>query len=77
LYIGAFLVNNYMQALDILKGAPALQRSMADLGIMDAKVFAEWLEEERGYLKGLSKEPIQETQQMEYYQKLVNLGASE
>jgi hypothetical protein len=70
-------VNNYRQALDILNGASALERSMANLEITDDKVFAEWLEEERVYLKGLSKEPVRETQEMEYYQKLVNFNASE
>jgi hypothetical protein len=50
---------------------------MADLEVTDTGVFAIWLEEERDYLKGLSKEPIRETQEMEYYQKLVNLNASE
>jgi hypothetical protein len=50
---------------------------MTDLEITDAGVFAQWLEEEREYLKGLSIEPIRETQEMEYYQKLVNLQASE
>ena len=52
---------------------------MTDLKITDVTVFAQWLEEEREYLKGLSTEPIQvrETQEMEYYQKLVNLRASE
>jgi hypothetical protein len=50
---------------------------MAELKITDIKVFAEWLEEEQEYLKGLSMEPICEMQEMEYYQKLVNLQASE
>jgi hypothetical protein len=50
---------------------------MADLEITDTGMFGVWLEEERTYLKGLSKEPIRETQEMEYYQKLVNLNASE
>jgi hypothetical protein len=50
---------------------------MADLNITSVEVFAQWLEEEREYLKGLSMEPIRETQEMEYYQKLVNLQASE
>ena len=52
-------------------------KTMADLKITDMGVFVEWLEEEQDYLKGLSKEPICETQEMEYYQKLVNLNASE
>lgn len=50
---------------------------MADLEITDVSVFPQWLEEERAYLKGLSTEPIRETKEMEYYQKLVNLRASE
>ena len=50
---------------------------MTDLEITDVNVFAEWLKEEREYLKGLSMVPIRETQEMEYYQKLVNLRASE
>ena len=70
-------MNNYRQALDILNGASALEKSMANLEITDIKVFTEWLEEERVYLKGLLKEPIRETQEMEYYQKLVNFNASE
>ncbi|KIM83423.1 hypothetical protein PILCRDRAFT_88210 [Piloderma croceum F 1598] len=49
---------------------------MTDLSIADANVFKEWREEERVYLEGLQKEPITETLEMEYYQKLVNLHAS-
>lgn len=50
---------------------------MRDLQISDLKVFEEWREEEKIYLEGLSKEPITETLEMEYYQKLINLRASE
>lgn len=46
-------------------------------GIEATWVFKHWLEEEQEYLKGLSKEPIRETLEMEYYQKLVNLKESE
>lgn len=74
---GKFLVNNYNQALNILQGRPALLKTMAEHGITDAGVFKTWLEEERVYLRGLSKEPVRETQEMEYYQKLVNLNDSE
>lgn len=49
---------------------------MADLQITDAAIFEQWREEERAYLQGLSQEPLQETLEMEYYQKLVNLSAS-
>ena len=40
-------------------------------------IFGVWLVEEQQYLKGLMKEPLRETEEMEYYQKLVNLRASE
>jgi hypothetical protein len=34
------------------------------------------LAEEKAYLEGLSREPLQESLTMEYWQKLVNLAAS-
>ena len=49
---------------------------MQDLGLSDSQVFGTWHKEERAYLEGLSKEPVIETLEMEYYQKLNNLGAS-
>lgn len=70
-------MNNYRQAIDILKGEFVLKKTMVDLGVTDTSVFAVWLVEEQNYLKGLSKELLREMQEMEYYQKLVNLGASE
>ena len=74
---GEFLVNNYYQALDILKGGPALKKAMQDQGIEGTDTFQVWLAEERTYLKLLSKEPLQETLEMEYLQKLINLQGSE
>jgi hypothetical protein len=50
---------------------------MLDLNISDEKVFEDWLEEEKAYLQGLRTEPQEETLQMEYWQKLVNLQGSE
>jgi hypothetical protein len=76
--LATFLLNNYKQALNILdKGPRALEQAMNDLHISDKKVFESWLEEERAYLRGLRKEPEEETLQMEYWQKLVNLQGSE
>jgi hypothetical protein len=73
-----FLWNNYKQALQIIKDTlPLIDRAMKDLGILDVGVFETWLQEEREYLQGLKKEPVEETLQMEYYQRLVNLWASE
>ncbi|KAG0698993.1 hypothetical protein DFH29DRAFT_983677 [Suillus ampliporus] len=64
-----FLYNNYKQALEILYDG---QTS----GVSDESIFEDWLKEEREYLHGLRSEPQQETLQMEYWQKLVNLTAS-
>lgn len=50
---------------------------MHDMGISDVGVFEAWLDEEKVYLQGLKTEPEEETLQMEYYQKLINLRASE
>ena len=74
---GEFLVNNYYQALDTLKGGPALEKIMLDQGIEGTDTFHAWLAEENTYLKSLSKEPLQETLEMEYLQKLVNFQGSE
>lgn len=72
-----FLYENYKQALDVIHSGPtSLEYAMADLQISDPAVFEQWREEERVYLQGLSQEPLQETLEMEYYQKLVNLSAS-
>jgi hypothetical protein len=50
---------------------------MKDLRITDDRVFETRIQEERTYLQGLKKEPVDETLQMEYYQRLINLWASE
>jgi hypothetical protein len=50
---------------------------MAEQGIESEATFNIWLAEEKTYLLSLSKEPIQETLEMEYYQRLVNLNASQ
>jgi hypothetical protein len=70
-------VNNYKQALSILDSRPALEKSMKNLGVETEAAFEGWLEEEYAYLSGLLKEPLEETLQMEYYQKLVSLEDSE
>ena len=50
---------------------------MRDQGVPNTSVFEDWLAEERTYLEGLSREPLTETLTMEYWQKLVNLEASQ
>ncbi|KAJ6563273.1 hypothetical protein DFH09DRAFT_920315 [Mycena vulgaris] len=73
--LSKFLMNNYKQALEILDTEEALKFAMEAVGINGREDFIERLEQEKAYLKGLSKEPEAETQQMEYYPRLVNLSA--
>ncbi|KAG2151480.1 hypothetical protein DEU56DRAFT_869083 [Suillus clintonianus] len=76
--LGNFLHNNYKQALNILSdGEINLKKLMQDIHIPDESVFERWLQEERDYLHGLHSEPEHETLQMEYWQKLTNLAASQ
>lgn len=49
---------------------------MEDQGIIGTEVFHEWLMKECAYLSLLSKKPMQETLEMEHYQKLVDLCAA-
>jgi hypothetical protein len=77
LNLGEFLVNNYKQALNILNGEAAFVKQMRDQNIANTSVFQDWLAKEKTYLEGLSREPLQESLTMEYWQKLVNLGASQ
>ncbi|KAF9060755.1 hypothetical protein BDP27DRAFT_1236292, partial [Rhodocollybia butyracea] len=71
--LSKFLVNHYKQCLQILATANALKSRMQAASITDAKVFFDWLQEEKEYFQGLAKEPPQETLQMEYHRKLVAL----
>ncbi|KIK15115.1 hypothetical protein PISMIDRAFT_16753 [Pisolithus microcarpus 441] len=71
------IFNNYKQALQIIEeGKKMLLCIMDDLGIMDVSVFRRWLSEENEYLTAHSCKPEEETLQMEYWQKLVNMDAS-
>ncbi|KAG6898559.1 hypothetical protein C0993_006025, partial [Termitomyces sp. T159_Od127] len=65
-----FLVNNYKQAIKLINSLPALEKQMKDQGMASFKTFKQWLVKEKIYLAGLSQEPVEETLQMEYYQKL-------
>ncbi|KAI6015899.1 hypothetical protein BKA83DRAFT_4060676 [Pisolithus microcarpus] len=71
------ILNNYKQAVCIIQeGKSALLHLMDEIGVTDASVFSAWLLEEKEYLTARSREPEEETLQMEYWQKLVNLDAS-
>ncbi|KAI6109938.1 hypothetical protein F5141DRAFT_1064025 [Pisolithus sp. B1] len=72
------ILNNYRQALRIIQeGKNTLPHLMDDLGIMDMRIFKTWLLEENKYLAAHSHEPEEEMLHMEYWQKLVNLDASQ
>ncbi|SJL17576.1 uncharacterized protein ARMOST_21128 [Armillaria ostoyae] len=71
--LSSFLCNNYRQALDILQERPILEDSMKQLEIQDESVFDSWLKEEEEYLAKLSKEPPQETLEMEYFTALLEM----
>ncbi|KAI6119755.1 hypothetical protein EDD16DRAFT_1706470 [Pisolithus croceorrhizus] len=72
------MIFNYRQALHIIQeGKNTLPCLMDDLGIMDVSVFSAWLLEENKYLAACLHEPKEEMLQMEYWQKLVNLDASQ
>ena len=70
-------LNNYKQALHILDTKPLVMKALASLGATDADIVKTWLQEEEEYLHGLSKEPLEETLEIEYYKMLTNLHASE
>lgn len=76
-HLGMFLVNNYKQALRILDTKPSVIKALASLGATDANIVKTWLQEEEEYLRGLSKEPVEETLEMEYYKMLTDLYTSE
>ncbi|KAJ7789588.1 hypothetical protein B0H14DRAFT_3094898 [Mycena olivaceomarginata] len=71
--LSLLLANKYRRALKIKQTLPLLGETMVSMGVASRSVFETWLEKEKGYLASLSKEPAEETLQMEYYQKLVNL----
>ena len=78
-YPGKFLCSNYRQALVILKTEPTLLKFMEQENINTYDEFHVWLVEEKEYLLGLkgAAKTNTETMEMEYVQKLVNLGASQ
>ncbi|KAJ7233544.1 hypothetical protein C8J57DRAFT_1577441 [Mycena rebaudengoi] len=72
--LSLLLANKYKRALEMKRTAPALEETMRQLGIDSGETFAGWLAAEMDCLRNLSKEPLEETLAMEYYQKLVNLA---
>jgi len=75
--IGTFLLKNYKQALSLLDTKPAVIAALTKVGASSGEVVEEWLREEEAYLCGLSKEPLEETLEMEYYKMLESLRVTE
>ncbi|KAJ6493462.1 hypothetical protein C8R45DRAFT_187933 [Mycena sanguinolenta] len=71
------LCNKYRRALEIKSTFSALRDSMRELGVESRTEFESWRDSEKAYLRTLSKEPEEETLEMEYFQKLVNLQDAE
>jgi hypothetical protein len=67
------LCSKYQRALEIKSMYSALRQSMWELSMQSRDEFETWREKEKAHLCSLSKEPKQETLEMEYFQKLVNL----
>jgi hypothetical protein len=50
---------------------------MEELGVGSGSTFEGWLVEEKAYLQSLASEPVEDTLQMEYCQKLIELNKIE
>ncbi|KAF7329329.1 hypothetical protein MKEN_00194100 [Mycena kentingensis (nom. inval.)] len=75
--LSSLLVSKYRHALEVLSTEKDLEETMRILGVPSRETFETWLEEEKQLLKKLSKEPPEETAQMEYYQRLVSYREAE
>ena len=73
---GKFLFNNYKQALNVLETRHAVNAALSKVGAVNGAVVEGWLHEEETYLRGLSKEPLEETLEMEYYKMVLSLRES-
>jgi hypothetical protein len=74
MYLGKFLVDNYWQALEVLDEEAGLKIAMVGAGIKSMDEFPARLKAELEYLRSLTSNTEEDTQQMEYYQCLVNLA---
>jgi hypothetical protein len=60
----------------VLETKPAVNAALSKVGAVNGAVVEGWLREEETYLRGLSKEPLEETLEMEYYKMVLNLRES-
>ncbi|KAK7046968.1 hypothetical protein R3P38DRAFT_2507024 [Favolaschia claudopus] len=75
--LSSLLCYKYRRALEIKATYGALRVAMADLGVESRDEFEAWIAKEKAFLHTLSKEPLEETLEMEYYQKLQLLAEME
>ncbi|KAJ7640901.1 hypothetical protein DFH06DRAFT_1137727, partial [Mycena polygramma] len=75
--LSLLLASKYRRALEIKATYPALLQSMRELGVESRDEFETWRMQEKAHLRSLSKEPQEETLEMEYLQKLINLRTAE
>ncbi|KAJ7190380.1 hypothetical protein GGX14DRAFT_382252 [Mycena pura] len=75
--LSAFLCTKYRLAKERVALLPALKKWMRANQVQTFETFNTWLKEEFEWLSIRSKEPKEETLEMEYYQKLVNYYASQ
>ncbi|KIK64788.1 hypothetical protein GYMLUDRAFT_160896, partial [Collybiopsis luxurians FD-317 M1] len=68
--LSRFLYSHYKNCLRILSASSSLEKQLKAAGINNANVIFQWLEEEAQYLQACSREPPEETLQMEYFSKL-------
>ncbi|KAJ7871910.1 hypothetical protein B0H13DRAFT_2236318 [Mycena leptocephala] len=71
------LCNKYRRALEIKATHTSLHDAMRELSVHSRDEFEAWRAKEKAHLRTLSKELPEETLEMEYYQKLVNLQDAE
>ncbi|KAJ7749080.1 hypothetical protein DFH07DRAFT_961924 [Mycena maculata] len=67
----------YRRTLEVKATYGTLRTAMQELGVESRDVFETWHAKEKAHLLMLSKEASEETLEMEYYQKLVNLMDAE
>lgn len=61
----------------MLETRPAVNAALSKVGAVNGATVEIWLHEEETYLRGLSKEPLEETLEMEYYKMVLNVHMSE
>lgn len=70
--LGTFILNNYKQALELIRKQPSViqQIKSRTQGAWREGDFEKWLAEEVAYLQGLRQEPEAETLRMDYVEAL-------